>query len=69
MPREHEPHERRKFYYDGGQVEIAAHLVYELDPDGTQLRVIQFTDYTAEKVRKLFASANDLRTLRFRPSK
>jgi type I site-specific restriction endonuclease len=26
--------ERRKYYFDGGQVEIAAHLVYELDPDG-----------------------------------
>jgi len=26
--------ERRKFYFDGGQVEIAAHLVYELVPDG-----------------------------------
>jgi type I restriction enzyme R subunit len=25
--------ERRKYYYDGGQVEIAAHLVYELDSD------------------------------------
>src|SRR5207245_1690804 len=24
--------ERRKFYFDRGQVEIAAHLVYELDP-------------------------------------
>ena len=24
---------RRKFYFDGGHVEIAAHLVYELDPD------------------------------------
>src|SRR5439155_22535637 len=24
---------RRKYYYDGGQVEIVAHLVYELDPD------------------------------------
>ena len=23
---------RRKYYYDGGRVEIAAHLVYELDP-------------------------------------
>ena len=28
---------RRKFYVDGGQVEIAAHLVYELDPQGNQL--------------------------------
>jgi type I restriction enzyme R subunit len=56
-----EPSERRKFYVDGGHVEIASHLVYELDPDGKQLRVVQFTDYTAEKVRTLFANAADLR--------
>ena len=36
---------RRKFYYDGGQVEIVAHLVYELDPNGKQLRVVRYTDY------------------------
>ena len=54
--------ERRKFYFDGGHVEIAAHLVYELDPDGKQLRVIRFTDYTAEKVRTLFRNAAELRT-------
>ena len=53
--------ERRKFYFDGGQVEIAAHLVYELDPDGKQLRVVTFTDYTADKVRTLYASAHELR--------
>ena len=29
--------ERRKFYFDGGQVEIAAELVHELDADGKQL--------------------------------
>ncbi len=52
---------RRKFYFDGGQVEIAAHLVYELDPDGIQLRVIQFTDYTADKVRTLYRNAAELR--------
>jgi len=52
---------RRKFYFDGGQVEIAAHLVYELDPDGNQLRVVQFTDYTADKVRTLYRNAADLR--------
>ncbi len=45
--------ERRKFYFDGGQVEIAAHLVYELDPNGKQLRVIRYTDYAAETVRTL----------------
>jgi type I restriction enzyme R subunit len=54
---------RRKFYFDEGQVEIAAHLVYELDPDGNQLRVVQFTDYTAEKVRTLYRSATELREL------
>lgn len=53
--------ERRKFYFDGGQVEIAAHLVYELDPDGKQLCVVRFTDYTAEQVRTLYPSAADLR--------
>ncbi|TAK09774.1 DEAD/DEAH box helicase [bacterium] len=53
--------ERRKYYFDGGQVEIVAHLVYELDPDGKQLRVVKFTDYAAEKVRTLCPSLVDLR--------
>jgi type I restriction enzyme R subunit len=52
---------RRKYYFDGGQVEIAAHLVYELDPDGKQLRVVRFSEYAAEKVRTLYPSAADLR--------
>jgi predicted nucleotidyltransferase component of viral defense system len=42
-------------------VEIAAHLVYELDPDGKQLRVVKFSEYAAEKVRTLYPSAADLR--------
>jgi type I restriction enzyme R subunit len=54
--------QRRKYYFDGGHVEIAAHLVYELDTEGRQLRVIKFTDYTAEKVRTLYSSAIELRT-------
>jgi type I restriction enzyme, R subunit len=53
---------RRKYYVDNGFVEIAAHLVYELDPDGKQLRVVKFTDYTAEKVRSMYASAAALRS-------
>jgi type I restriction enzyme R subunit len=53
--------ERRKYYFDGGQVAIAAHLVYELDPDGKQLRVIRYTDYAAEKVRSLCPTAPELR--------
>lgn len=52
---------RQKYYVDGGQVEIAAHLVYELDPNGKQLRVVKYTDYTAAKVRTLFPNAAELR--------
>jgi type I restriction enzyme R subunit len=37
-------------------------MVYELDPDGKQLRVVKFTDYTGEKVRAMFPSAADLRS-------
>jgi type I restriction enzyme, R subunit len=52
--------ERRKFYVDGGEVQIAAHLVYELDSEGKQLRVVKYTDYTAERVRSLFPTAAEL---------
>ena len=52
---------RRKYYFDGGHVEIAAHLVYELDPDGRQLRVVKFSEYAADKVRTIYPSAADLR--------
>ena len=51
----------RKYYFDGGQVEIAAELVHELDADGKQLRVVKLTDYTAEKVRTLCTSPDELR--------
>ena len=53
--------EHRKFYFDGGQVEIAAHLVYDLDPNGKQLRVIRYTDYAAETVRTLCPTTPELR--------
>ena len=53
--------ERRKYYYDGGHVEIAAHLVSELDPDGKQLRVVKYSDYAADKVRTLFPGAIRMR--------
>lgn len=56
-----EEKERRKYYYDDGQVEIAAHLVYELDPDGKQLRVVRYSDYAADKVRTLFPGAVRMR--------
>ena len=53
---------RHKYYVDGGTVEIAAHLVYELDTEGKQLRVVKFTDYTAEKVRSMYSSSAVLRS-------
>jgi len=51
----------RKYYVDDGQVEIVGHVVYELDEDGSQLRVIQYTDYTADRIRTLFRTADELR--------
>jgi hypothetical protein len=42
-------------------LEVAAHLVYELDPDGKQLRVVRYTDYAAEKVRTLCPTGPELR--------
>jgi type I restriction enzyme, R subunit len=62
------PSERRKYYIDGGQVEIAAHLVYELDPEGRQLRVVRYTDYAAEKVRTLVRTAPEFRARWASPS-
>ena len=53
--------EPRKFYFDGGQVEIVAHLVHELDPNGKQLRVVKYIDYAAESVRSLALSSVELR--------
>jgi type I restriction enzyme R subunit len=62
------PVERRKYYFDEGHVEIASHLVYELDPDGKQLRVLKYSDYAAEKVRTLYPSAPELREKWSNPS-
>jgi type I restriction enzyme R subunit len=60
-PGQDEPALPRKFYVDNGQVEIVAHMVYELDPDGHRLRMVKLTDYTADKVRILYPTAVILR--------
>ena len=57
---EDEPWKPRKYYYDGGSVQIAAQVVYELDADGKQLRVVSYTDYARSKVLALYASQEDL---------
>jgi type I restriction enzyme, R subunit len=54
--------QHRKFYYDGGQVTIVAHIVHELDPNGKQLRVVRYTDYAADTVRILCPTAQDLKS-------
>ncbi len=54
------PREPRKYYVDDGHIEIVSHVVSELDLDGNQLRVVQYTEYTGEKVRTLFTSADEL---------
>ena len=51
----------RKYYFDGGQVEILQHVVYELDIDGNQLNVVKLTDYAGETVRTLYPNAVELR--------
>lgn len=53
--------ERRKYYVDDGQVEIVAEMVYHLDADGNQLRVVKYTDYTAEQVRTLYPNSAAMR--------
>ena len=54
--------EPRKYFYDDGQVEIVANLVYDLDPDGNRLRVIRYTEYAAQVVRQMVTSAAHLRS-------
>lgn len=58
---EDEPKHARKYYFDGGSVEIAAQVVYELDGDGKQLRVVSYSDYAKDKVKALYRSADSLR--------
>lgn len=58
-----------KYYVEGGSVEIAHQVVYELDADGNQLRVIEYTDYTAENVRSLYTSTEDLKNAWSKPQR
>ena len=50
------PDEPRKFYVDGGTVEVVQHHVYELDAEGKRLTARRITDYTGEKLRTLYAT-------------
>jgi type I restriction enzyme R subunit len=52
----------RKYYVNGGSVEIIADVVYELDSDGKRLAPIKYTDYTQKQVRSMYTSASELRS-------
>lgn len=55
-------HEKReKYYFDGGSVSIVANLVFELDSNGNQLRVIKYTDYAGESIRRIVPTPPELR--------
>jgi type I restriction enzyme R subunit len=56
----HGGRQRKKFYVDGGFVQIASEIVQELDAEGNVLRVMKLTDYTADKVRTLFGTQDQM---------
>jgi type I restriction enzyme R subunit len=56
------PAEPRKFYIDGGEVEVIGHLVYDLDTDGKKLQVVKYTDYSGRAVRTLYPTREALQS-------
>lgn len=54
------PDEPRKFYVDGGEVEIMGHLVYDLDTDGKKLQVVRYTEYSGRAVRSMYPNREAL---------
>lgn len=56
------PVEPRKFYIDGGEVEVIGHLVYDLDTDGKKLQVVKYTDYSSRAVRTLYPTRETLQS-------
>ncbi|MCU0763110.1 MAG: DEAD/DEAH box helicase family protein [Hydrogenophaga sp.] len=56
------PLEPRKFYIDGGEVEVIGHLVYDLDPSGKKLQVVKYTEYSGRAVRTLYPTREALQS-------
>lgn len=57
-----QPAEPRKFYIDGGEVEIIGHLVYDLDTDGKKLQVVRYTEYSGRAVRSMYPTRDALQS-------
>ncbi|MBK9445454.1 MAG: DEAD/DEAH box helicase family protein [Betaproteobacteria bacterium] len=56
------PAEPRKFYVDGGEVEVIGHLVFDLDTDGKKLQVVKYTEYSGRAVRTLYPTREALQS-------
>ena len=54
--------EPRKFYIDGGEVEIIGHLIYDLDTDGKKLQVVKYTEYSGRALRTLYPTREALQS-------
>ncbi len=57
-----EKYTRNKFHIDNGEVEIVANVVYELDPNGSRLKVVSYADYSAETLRRMVTNSAELRS-------
>jgi len=53
--------EPRKYYVNGVQVRVVREMVQELDPEGRELRVHRFEDYTRTQVCTLYGDAGKIR--------
>jgi len=62
IPVNEPPPEPRKFYIDGGEVEVIGHLVYDLDTDGKKLQVVKYTEYSGRAVRTLYPTREALQS-------
>lgn len=62
LPIDEPPPEPRKFYIDGGEVEVIGHLVYDLDTDGKKLQVVKYTEYSGRAVRILYPTREALQS-------
>lgn len=56
------PDEPRKFYIDGGEVEVIGHLVYDLDSDGKKLQIVRYTEYSGRVVRSMYPNRAELKS-------
>jgi len=54
------PVEPRKFYIDGGEVEVIGHLIYDLDTDGKKLQVVRYTEYSGRALRSMYTTRDAL---------